>query len=111
MLTEPIVADNAPGQVTLAKGIENLAASGRRRGMKVVVSDFLSPGDDVLNPNDRPEWERSLRRCRCETRCCASKLLTLLSWTFPTWVTSWSETQKRLSPTMSIPLTRPPASG
>ena len=62
MLTEPIVADNAAGDMILAKGIENLAASGRRRGMKVVVSDFLSPGDNTLDPNNRPDWERSLRR-------------------------------------------------
>lgn len=55
MLTEPIVADNAAGDMTLAKGIENLAASGRRRGMKVVVSDFLSPGDNTLDPNNRPD--------------------------------------------------------
>lgn len=83
MLTEPIVADNAPGQVTLAKGIENLAASGRRRGMKVVVSDFLSPGDDVLNPNDRPEWERSLRRLSVRNQVLCIEVVDAAELDFP----------------------------
>mgnify|MGYP002718947847 FL=1 len=83
MLTEPIVADNAPGQVTLAKGIENLAASGRRRGMKVVVSDFLSPGDDVLDPNDRPEWERSLRRLSVRNQVLCIEVVDAAELDFP----------------------------
>ncbi|MEL4358439.1 MULTISPECIES: DUF58 domain-containing protein [unclassified Luteococcus] len=62
MLDEPIVPDHAPGSMTLAKGIEQLARAQRRRGMRVVVSDFLTPGDAELDPNVEPEWERALRR-------------------------------------------------
>lgn len=62
MLTEPIVPDHAPGQMTLAEGIGQLNRAQRRRGMRVVVSDFLSPGDDELDPNVSPDWERELRR-------------------------------------------------
>ncbi len=62
MLTDPIVADNAPLSFDLADGIEQLARSQRRRGMRVVVSDFLSAGDDELDPDVPPPWERSLRR-------------------------------------------------
>ncbi|SHJ13695.1 Protein of unknown function DUF58 [Tessaracoccus bendigoensis DSM 12906] len=62
LLTEPIVPDHASGNLELAGGIEQLARSQRRRGMRVVVSDFLTPGDSELDPNASPPWERSLRR-------------------------------------------------
>ena len=62
MLTEPIVPDHAPGDMTLAKGIEQMVRTQRRRGMRVVVSDFLTPGDSQLDPDVEPEWERALRR-------------------------------------------------
>lgn len=62
MLTEPIVPDRAPGSMSLAEGIEQLTRTQRRRGMRVVVSDFLSPGDAELDPNVSPDWERALRR-------------------------------------------------
>lgn len=62
MLTEPIVPDNAPGDLELADGIEQLSRSYRRRGMRVVVSDFLTAGDRELDPDVPPPWERSLRR-------------------------------------------------
>lgn len=62
MLDEPIVPDHAEGDMTLEMGIEQLARTQRRRGMRVVVSDFLTPGDDELDPNVEPEWERALRR-------------------------------------------------
>lgn len=62
MLTEPIVPDHAPGTLELEDGIEQLARSQRRRGMRVVVSDFLTPGDAELDPNVPPPWERAIRR-------------------------------------------------
>ncbi len=62
MLTEPIVADNAPGELELASGVEQLTRSQRRRGMRVVVSDFLTAGEAELDPNQPPPWERAIRR-------------------------------------------------
>lgn len=62
MLNEPIVPDHAPGAMQLADGIEQLSRTQRRRGMRVVVSDFLIPGDAELDPNVPPAWERPLRR-------------------------------------------------
>lgn len=62
MLIEPIVPDHAPGDMTLAKGIDRLARTQRRRGLRVVVSDFLTPGDAVLDPSVETQWERALRR-------------------------------------------------
>lgn len=62
MLEEPIVPDHAVGDIDLAGGIEHLARFQRRRGMRVVVSDFLTAGDTQLNPDAAPEWERAIRR-------------------------------------------------
>ncbi len=62
MLTEPIVHDRTDGPYTLERGIDQLARTQRRRGLRVVVSDFLSPGDTELNPDVEPAWERALRR-------------------------------------------------
>ncbi len=62
MLTEPIVHDRAEGPYSLARGIDQLARVQRRRGVRVVVSDFLTPGDTELDPAVEPEWERALRR-------------------------------------------------
>ena len=62
MLTEPIVPDNASGDLELADGIEQLARSQRRRGMRVVVSDFLTAGEAELDPDRPPAWERAIRR-------------------------------------------------
>ncbi|MEV0199634.1 DUF58 domain-containing protein [Nonomuraea sp. NPDC050691] len=49
-----------PDAPDLAEGIEVLAATRRRRGMRVVVSDFLDAHPD-LDPAERP-WERPIRR-------------------------------------------------
>ena len=62
LLTEPIVPDHAVGDYTLARGIDQLARTQRRRGLRVVVSDFLTAGETELDPNVPPEWERPLRR-------------------------------------------------
>ncbi len=62
MLTEPIVPDHSTGEYTLTRGIDMMTRLQRRRGLRVVVSDFLTPGDTELNPDVEPEWERSLRR-------------------------------------------------
>lgn len=61
MLTEPIVSDHTRGRFSLAEGIEQLARTERRRGMRLVVSDFLTPGDYELDANVAPEWERPMR--------------------------------------------------
>ncbi|MDF2704630.1 DUF58 domain-containing protein [Nonomuraea muscovyensis] len=45
----------------LAEGIDVLAAARRRRGMRVVVSDFLD-ARPVLDPGAERPWERPIRR-------------------------------------------------
>lgn len=83
MLSEPIVADNAPGDMTLAKGIEQLNRTERRRGMRVVVSDFLTPGDHQLDPSVPPDWERSLRRLAVRNQVLCIEVVDAAELDFP----------------------------
>lgn len=62
MLTEPIVHDHTRGPVDLPQGIDQLTRSQRRRGLRVVVSDFMTAGDFELDANVETPWERNLRR-------------------------------------------------
>lgn len=62
LLEEPIVPDHAPGEMDLTAGIEQLLRVQRRRGLSVVVSDFLTAGDEEIDPEVAPAWERPLRR-------------------------------------------------
>ena len=71
MLTEPIVPDNASGDLELADGIEQLARSQRRRGMRVVVSDFLMPVRLNSTLTGRLPGNGPSVGWRCETRCSA----------------------------------------
>ncbi|GAB2485977.1 DUF58 domain-containing protein [Luteococcus sediminum] len=83
MLDEPIVPDRAPGGMTLAAGIEQLARTQRRRGMRVVVSDFLTPGDAELDPEVEPEWERALRRLAVRNQVLCIEVVDSHEITFP----------------------------
>ena len=83
MLTEPIVPDRAPGDMTLAKGIEQLTRMQRRRGMRVVVSDFLTPGDHELDANVAPDWERALRRLAVRNQVLAIEVVDVHEVEFP----------------------------
>ncbi|GAA2178645.1 DUF58 domain-containing protein [Brooklawnia cerclae] len=62
LLDDPIERDNQPSLLTLSDGIEAMIRTQRRRGMRIVVSDFLTPGDEELDPGTPPAWERPLRR-------------------------------------------------
>src|SRR5918995_66355 len=83
MLTEPFVPDHAEGPMRLAQGIEQLSRSQRRRGLKVVVSDFLTPGDHELDPNVEPEWERSMRRLSVRNQVLAVEVVDRREVEFP----------------------------
>lgn len=83
MLDEPIVPDHAPGEMTLEAGIEQLTRTQRRRGMRVVVSDFLTPGDSELDPNVEPDWERALRRLAVRNQVLAIEVVDARELDFP----------------------------
>ncbi|OYN90823.1 DUF58 domain-containing protein [Parenemella sanctibonifatiensis] len=83
MLTEPIVPDHAPGGVELAAGIETVSRTQRRRGMRVVVSDFLEPGSAELDPNVPPSWERPMRRLAVRNQVLAIEVVDRRELEFP----------------------------
>lgn len=83
MLTEPIVPDNAPGDLDLAAGIEQLSRSQRRRGMRVIVSDFLTAGEAELDPDEPPVWERAIRRLAVKNQVLCVEVLDRHELEFP----------------------------
>jgi uncharacterized protein (DUF58 family) len=83
MLTEPFVPDHASGEMSLAAGIEQLSRMQRRRGLRVVVSDFLSPGDHELDPNVEPDWERAMRRLGVRNQVLAVEVVDRREVEFP----------------------------
>jgi uncharacterized protein (DUF58 family) len=83
MLTEPFVPDHATGPMTLAASVEKLSRLQRRRGLRVVVSDFLTPGDHELDPNTAPDWERSMRRLGVRNQVLAVEVVDRREIEFP----------------------------
>lgn len=84
MLTEPIVPDRSEGPFfRLEAGIEQLTRLQRRRGLRVVVSDFLSPGETELDPNVEPPWERALRRLAVKNQVLAVEVVDRREVEFP----------------------------
>lgn len=83
MLETPIVPDHASGAFDLPEGIEQLARTQRRRGMRLVVSDFLTPGDHELDPNVPPPWERPLRRLAVRNQVLAVEVVDRMELEFP----------------------------
>ncbi len=83
MLTEPFVPDHATGPMTVAAAVEQLSRTQRRRGLRVVVSDFLTPGDHELDPNVEPDWERSMRRLSVRNQVLAIEVVDRREVEFP----------------------------
>ncbi|WP_182561741.1 DUF58 domain-containing protein [Microlunatus kandeliicorticis] len=83
MLDEPFVPDHATGPLDLPAAIHQLARTQRRRGLRVVVSDFLTPGDHELDPNVEPPWERSMRRLGVRNQVLAIEVVDTREIEFP----------------------------
>jgi uncharacterized protein (DUF58 family) len=83
MLNEPFVPDHAHGPMTLTNAVEQLSRTQRRRGLRVVVSDFLTPGDHELDPNVEPEWERAMRRLAVRNQVLAIEVVDRREVEFP----------------------------
>ncbi|GAA2108757.1 DUF58 domain-containing protein [Microlunatus panaciterrae] len=83
MLEEPMVPDHARGEQGLAHAVEQLSRTQRRRGLRVVVSDFLTPGDHELDPNVEPDWERAMRRLAIRNQVLAIEVVDRREIEFP----------------------------
>ncbi len=83
MLTEPMVPDHAAGPFSLAAGIQRLSRSEPRRGMRLIVSDFLTPGDFELDPDVPPDWERPIRQMSIRNQVLAVEVVDSHEIDFP----------------------------
>ena len=84
MLTEPFVPDHATGPMSPGRPrVEQMSRTQRRRGLRVVVSDFLTPGDHELDPNVEPAWERPMRRLAVRNQVLAIEVVDPRELEFP----------------------------
>lgn len=83
MLEEPITPDSSQEGISLTEGINDLARTQRRRGLRLVVSDFLTPGDTELDASVEPEWERALRRLAVRNQVIAVEVVDRRELEFP----------------------------
>lgn len=65
-------AEGEPGG-TLAGGITALARGQNRRGLRVVISDFLEPAGG--DPDQAPAWERPMRRLAARQQTLAIEII------------------------------------
>lgn len=71
LLELPRAPEGATGGPSLAEAIDGLRRTTRRRGLVVVVSDFLDGTDDP----DAPAWERPLRRLTARQQVLAVEVI------------------------------------
>ena len=76
-------ADALVGPYTLAAGVTQLGRLQRRRGMRIVVSDFLTAGDSELDPNIEPDWERPMRQLAVRNQVLAVEVVDKREIEFP----------------------------
>ncbi|MGY4720196.1 DUF58 domain-containing protein [Naumannella cuiyingiana] len=83
LLTDPIVPDHTPARTSLADGIEHLNRTERRRGLRVIVSDFVTAGDTELDPDVEPAWERPIRHMSARQQVLAVEVVDARELDFP----------------------------
>lgn len=83
LLEEPVVPDSTDPGMPLSRALDDLGRAQRRRGLRIVVSDFLTPGDTELDTDVPPEWERALRRLSVRNQVIAVEVLDRREVEFP----------------------------
>lgn len=58
---EPSAAEGAPAQATLADTLKAVARGQRKRGLRVVVSDFIDLRDSAADPEAPASWDKAMR--------------------------------------------------
>lgn len=82
-LADPIEADTGQSTLDLAAGIEALLRTHRRRGLKIIVSDFITTGDRQINPNVPVAWERPLKRLAVRNQVICVEVVDATEMAFP----------------------------
>ena len=83
LLQEPIVPDSTDPGIPLSRALDELGRAQHRRGLRLVVSDFLTPGDAELDSAVPPEWERAMRRLSVRNQVIAVEVLDRHEVEFP----------------------------
>ncbi len=82
MLDDPLDDDTQHLSLQLADGIEAMSRTQRRRGMRIVVSDFIDT-DDEIDPTIPPRWERALRRLAVRNQVICVEVVDAAEMSFP----------------------------
>ncbi len=59
----------------LASAVRSLSRAQRKRGLRVVVSDFLAAGDGSVDPDVPPNWERGMRELSARHQVMAVEII------------------------------------
>jgi uncharacterized protein (DUF58 family) len=73
--TQPREADATGQRADLAQAIRVLSRGHRKRGMRLIVSDFLDTGDALLDPNRPPAWEHPIRELTARQQVLAVEII------------------------------------
>ncbi|WP_238165846.1 DUF58 domain-containing protein [Kribbella caucasensis] len=59
----------------LASALESMARTQRKRGLRVIVSDFLTPEDGEVDSRLEPSWERAMRKLTAQHQVLAVEIV------------------------------------
>ncbi len=75
LLREPIDDRGSGETVSLADAIRSVARAQRKRGLRVVVSDFIDFADAAGDADRPPAWERSMRELAARNQVIAVEII------------------------------------
>ncbi len=86
-LLRSLLRDAVPGRAaptqSLAQSITAVARSQRKRGLRVVVSDFIDMRDSASDPETPPSWERAMRELGARHQSIAVEIIDPRELTIP----------------------------
>lgn len=69
------MGDQEAHRSDLAAALESMARTQRKRGLRVVVSDFLTPQDGEVDSRLEPSWERAMRKLTAQHQVLAVEIV------------------------------------
>ncbi len=74
LLREPVADTTSPTQ-SLAEAITAVSRAQRKRGLRVVVSDFIDLRDASTDPDTPPSWEKAMRQLATRNQVIAVEII------------------------------------
>jgi len=75
LLAEQFSGDEEAHRSDLAAALESMARTQRKRGLRVIVSDFLTPQDGEVASQIEPSWERAMRKLTAQHQVLAVEIV------------------------------------